>query len=152
MRFMVLLLSIVLVSCAGNSNKKTKPPYLTDAISKHMLKAANPSPEKQIIHITALSKDLDERWYFNQCFQTIDASKGNSPRSGLVRVSYTIALLDGGLVDVRVLQSSGFIDLDEHVVSLIRQSGPFPKAPDSLALRAHRATMIQSISVTRMKK
>jgi len=118
-----------------------------------MLKAANPSPHESKIRISGSSKDLDERWYYNQCFQKIiDANKGSSsvPR-GVVRVWYTVGL-EGNLINSGIIESSGHPELDRHLLSLIWNSEPFPKLPDSISLRAHKVHLIQTIARSRESK
>jgi len=151
-RLIILVICSLIASYAACQEDKTKPRYLTDALSKQISKVASRSPEERIIRITGSTKDRDEGWYFDQCFETIvRANSNNSPGSGEVRVAYTVGL-DGGLIDVIVLNSSGFIELDKHVVSLVRQSEPYPKPPNSISLRAHRVNLIQTISVSQKIK
>jgi TonB family protein len=155
MKLVVLVLCFVLASCSANKNKTKdiQTPYITDAISIQILKAANPSPHEGEIRISASSKDLDERWYYNQCFQKIvDASKGSSsvPR-GVVRVWYTVGL-EGSLINAGISESSGYPELDRHLLSLIWNSEPFPKLPDSISLRAHKVHLVQTISLSRESK
>jgi periplasmic protein TonB len=74
-----------------------------------------------------------EENYFRQIVQKISSHRllsagQNTIQHGLV-VTRLIIALDGQLLDVALLRSSGFPDLDRAVVDTIHQASPFPPPP-----------------------
>lgn len=142
----VIGIFVILASCNTFKKQQLISPYVTDAITEQKLKDDNPEANSKKLTITALTSDREELWYYEQYFSHIAGSKsGRSPVYGNVRLLFSIGL-QGNLISVKLLKSSGNHELDQHALSLVRQSSPFPQPPKSIALRSSVVHLIQTFS------
>lgn len=82
------------------------------------------------------------------CAQGLPAPSGGKPcpiREATVVVEFSLD--PGGRVrDVRVVQRSGFQDLDREAVMLVKKASPFPAPPPDLAASQKRLTFRQPVT------
>ena len=72
----------------------------------------------------------------------IDSSSGQRA-SGDVRLLVVVSKL-GELLDVRILNSSGFSHLDRAALQTVRDAAPYPKFPPALAQQVDKLEIVRT--------
>jgi TonB family protein len=117
LRYLVLDLIILLaMACACSTTTPAKPGSDADGLTR-----LDPD-EPNDAWLIDVQKEIYEIWLNN-------APKGIP---GRVVAGVTVGS-DGQLLDVKVLESSGVLALDEYAVEAIRTAAPFPRFPRSMS-------------------
>lgn len=76
-------------------------------------------------------------------FKKYPKTSRRAKEEGKVNVQFTVDI-DGNVSAIRLTQSSGFVELDEESLRMVRRAAPFPEIPNALRKRGIQEFQIRS--------